>query len=384
MLSEQMDKCVQKFDSPSQQLRFDLDQLGFSPIVQKLAASMFSGGMEQSLPNALFHLLNHLTSEPVDAAAFPGNAPLGAWTSVDFSGKHNPVSIFNFARSSLSANSSDMDTMIAQLLTRIVTQDGRRLWFHATSWDNAVRIVTQGVDHTRGSSNTDFSATGAFYLNPCMMDCYAWLLGQRASSFYGCHAMLIHNCDPSADLGPNGQDFGSPEDVQKWKKEKSDWEQLCLCSFIDKEPDFIESKISRKNKWIHGPQVKNPETARKRERPGGNSKKSAAPPVPRFNSHFKDKVAMQLAIRGETAAEKLDALFVGVVFFQNLKPSGSESLFSPLNSPPVLPSPSPEPSSAASSDSASFVHVDATSSAAASSSATAGAASHPDDMVTGQ
>lgn len=360
------------------QLRCDLRALGFSQATSRLIPTLFSSQYEQPLPAVLFHALNFLSSPPADAGEYPNSLPTGQWTSTVYStdggATSTSIEVFNYPRQDLSQDRPAV-TALQQALQEKLGPSDAPMWFHATSWNSIARILREGIRPSEGSPHLDFAASGAFYLNPCIYDCYHWLMSSRAATYAGQHAILVYRCLPTKlGGGSYAKDFGSCHPAKQWHSERAGWEELVRCAMLNEEP-HLETKKGLP-RWIHGPQVANAEEVRRKEKRKDNSLIS---PKPRMKIFDRSEPALQLAIRHDSAAEKMDKYLVGVIFFQNLQASSSGSAPSDDSSfgitfttaaPVALPS--PVMSSAASSDS--FVHVAAPAQTGVGASASASAA----------
>jgi hypothetical protein len=155
-------------------------------------------------------------------------------------------------------------------------------WFHATTWDNAQNIIKTGP--VLGEKPSDYSSTGAFYLNPSYFDCYDWFIVNN-SKFNGSHAMLIYKFHPNK-LSEKGEELA----VKQWLKN------------VKKR----STTTSRNNlDWSLVPQNAHPKAIDKNEKVRH-----------RWTNH--GDIAMQLVIHTAEMCDKLHPCLVACVFYQHV------------------------------------------------------------------
>lgn len=186
--------------------------------------------------------------------------------------------IRNQSRRNYNEDFTELNRYIQTVLLSTMAVGSQRLWFHATSWTAARKIIRSQPKFI--DKPQDLALHGAFYLNPDFDDCYQWLLSKKCS-FEGEHAILIFVFDPWS-LNKNGEEL----DVKAWK-------EVLHCRNTNK------CKLS----WSLGPQNKHPDRI-------DNSG--------RFNQTAKGELAMQLVVRSRSMCRQLSDFLVGCIFFEKL------------------------------------------------------------------
>ena len=181
---------------------------------------------------------------------------------------------------------------------------GTTYWFHATSWDNAKSIAQNGPRIS--GERTDFSSSGAFYLNDDYCDCYQWFT-KRNSVFKGRHAMLIYRFDLAELQG------GKELENDEWK----------VLVYNCREEDGKKSC----ERWYYGPQCENPTNLK--------SKKQV---TSRYRGNGRDR-AMQLGIIHVRTLTFIHKCLVAIVFYRNVNPNCNDCGKSTMDTSSYEPTP---------------------------------------------
>lgn len=168
----------------------------------------------------------------------------------------------------------------------IDTVNGEQYWFHATTWEKAQRFIESGPSFIEKPG--DFTANGAFYLNPSYTDCYDWFI-QSNDRFKGSHAMLIYMFDPEK-INKKGEKLT----LDEWKR------------------TAVKRNITTRKgnpDWSYVFQNADPKNIPKM---GKNQKK-------RITKDGED--AMQLVIRRQKMCTRIHSCMVGCVFYRYVTPN---------------------------------------------------------------
>jgi len=155
-------------------------------------------------------------------------------------------------------------------------------WFHATTWDKAQNIIKTGP--VLGEKPSDYSSTGAFYLNPSYFDCYEWFIVNN-SKFNGSHAMLIYKFHP-IELSEKGEEPA----VKQWRQNVKKRSTTTCRNNLD---------------WSLVPQNANPKSIHKNEK------------VRHRWTHHGD-IAMQLVIHTANMCAKVHPCLVACIFYRDV------------------------------------------------------------------
>ena len=77
--------------------------------------------------------------------------------------------------------STTIDSKLEAFLKPVMKQD-TRWFFHTTSWENSIRILTE-LDHKKGNICLDFGVTPSFYMSNTLMNALKW--GEHLQKKYG-------------------------------------------------------------------------------------------------------------------------------------------------------------------------------------------------------
>ncbi len=157
------------------------------------------------------------------------------------------------------------------------------VWYHATSWESAVKKVEEGPQLSEGP--LDLAYYGAFYLNPSYRDCHDWFY-TRDSKFQGKHAMLIYKFYPEW-LSKKGKRV---LDIKRWRN-------------LAGERSQPSGKFE--DDWTYTYQNSDPDHVHKS---GDNAK---------IRKTRDEQQAMQLIIYTEKMCTKIHRYLIGCVYYES-------------------------------------------------------------------
>ena len=221
-----------------------LKGVGFTYRVAKKLENILSSMWEHYTPSTIADISIEYVSGQYDPIAAPEWCKNGGkWR---FAGEINvPFVRQELHQSAIHVNMRASDFATAEIHpdfeTRKAAKPGRDLYFHATSWDSAESICSQGVVHASGRRCLDFGIQQSFYTAPDLYDAKQWSEMKRRL-FRGRCAILVFAVPKT--FGPN---FSS----KTFDRPNREWYRLTaesrLCKKAHNELDHFD--------FVRGPVV---------------------------------------------------------------------------------------------------------------------------------